>query len=283
MRLKTILEFPEKLPRPVLPFIGFFLVLTIGVLDSFTSYDISFSLLYLFPIILIAWYEGGVLVAIISTFSVINLAISDLVSGHIYSNAAIPIWNALMMLGMFLIVGYSITTLKKLIIKEREQARDDELTSVANIRFFYEQASVEVSRSAMSKRPLTLAYLGVDNLKFINDSLGYMTGDYLLHEVAKTIKATLQPTALISRMGGAEFAILISGIKNGDANGLIHEVQTQLVETMKKHGWAVMFNTGVVTCDGPTCAIDELITTAKDLMKAAKNSGSNTVAYKNLE
>ncbi len=280
MRLKTILEFPEKLPRPVLPFIGFFLVLTIGVLDSFTSYDISFSLLYLFPIILIAWYEGGTLVAIISLFSVINLAISDLVSGHIYTNAAIPLWNAMMMLGMFLIVGYSITTLKKLLIKEREQAHGDDLTSVANIRFFYEQASIEINRSAINKRPLTLAYLGINNLKIVNDTLGYVTGDYLLHEVAQTIKAALQPTALISRLRGAEFAILIPGKKNGDTSGIIHNVQAQLLKTVNKHGWAVTFNTGVVTCDGSTCAIDELIAMAKDLMIDARKTGSNTVAYK---
>jgi GGDEF domain-containing protein len=41
-----------------------------------------------------------------------------------------------------------------------------------------------------------------------------MTADYLLHEVAQTIKSTLQSTALISRLGGVEFAIRIQGTKN---------------------------------------------------------------------
>jgi glucose-6-phosphate-specific signal transduction histidine kinase len=172
MRIKTILEFPEKLPKPFLTLIGFLLVLAIGSIDSITSYDITVSLLYLFPIILIAWYEGGVPAVIISIFSAIIWAISDLVSGHSFSHFAIPLWNAVMILGMFLIIAYSITFIKKLLIKEREHAHNDDLTSVASIRFFYEQARVEIDRSAMYKRPLTLAYLGIDNLTYVNESLG---------------------------------------------------------------------------------------------------------------
>jgi diguanylate cyclase (GGDEF)-like protein len=282
MRIKTILEFPEKLPESTLTFLGFLLVLAIGVLDSITSYDLSFSLLYLFPIILIAWYEGGIPVTLISIFSAINWAIADLVSGHIYSNYSIHIWNVIMMLGMFLIVGYSFTLLKKFYIKEREQAHNDDLTNVSNIKFFYEQARVEISRSAIEKRPLTLAYLGIDNFKYVNESLGYMTGDFILHEIAQTIKATLQSTALISRFGGAEFAILMLGTKTENSVAIIQVVQEHLVKMVKKHGWAVTFSIGVVTRDGPTYAIDELISVAKDLMKAAKETGKNLVKFKIL-
>ena len=122
MRMKTILEFPGRLPKPFLTFAGFLLVLAIGSLDSFTSYDISVSALYLLPIILIAWYEGGVAAFIISIFSAVVWALSDLTSGHAYSHLAVPIWNALMVLGMFLVVAYSIAAVKKLLAKEREHA-----------------------------------------------------------------------------------------------------------------------------------------------------------------
>lgn len=282
MGLKTILEFPEKLPKHFLPFIGFSLVLAIGILDSLTSYDISVSLLYLFPIILIAWYEGGVLVTIISIFSVIIWAIADMVSGHIYSHIAIPIWNAIMMLGMFLIIGYTITMLKKLLIKDREHSHDDDLTNVANIRFFYEQASIEINRLSLSKRPLSLVYLAIDNLSFINESLGYVTGDFLLHEVAQTIKATLQSTAIISRFGGAEFAILIPETKNENVTAVISEVQGRLVEMAKRHKWTVTFSIGVVTGDSVAYTIDELVNMAKDLMKTSRLAGKNTAEYKKL-
>jgi hypothetical protein len=47
MRTKTIIKFFEKLPKPVLTFIAFLLVLAIGALDYITGYDLSLSVFYL--------------------------------------------------------------------------------------------------------------------------------------------------------------------------------------------------------------------------------------------
>jgi diguanylate cyclase (GGDEF)-like protein len=283
MRIKTILDSPGKLPKPFLTFAGFLLVLAISSLDSITSYDISVSALYLLPIILIAWFEGGAPVAIISIFSAITWAVSDLASGHVYSHSAIPIWNAIMVLGMFLIVAYSITAIKKLLIKEREHAHTDDLTGVENIRFFYEQARIEISKSAIDKRPLTLAYIDIDNLRHVNDTLGHIAGDYLLHEAAHIMRSTLRSTDIISRLGGAKFAILMPETKHENATDIIYKVQEHLLDMAKHNGWPVTFRTGVVTCDSPTYTIDELIKVAEDLMNAAKKTGKNMVEYEKLE
>ncbi len=283
MRIKTILEFPGKLPKPFLTFVGFLLVLAIGGLDSITSYDISVSALYLLPIILIAWFEGGVPAAIISIFSAITWALSDLASGHVYSHITVPIWNAAMVLGMFLVVAYSITAIKKLLIKEREHDHTDDLTGVANIRFFYEQARIEISKSTIDKQPLTLAYIDIDNLKHVNDTLGHIAGDYLLHEAAQVMKSTLRSTDIISRLGGSKFAILMPETENEDATAVIYKLQEHLLDMAKKNRWPVTFSTGVVTCDGPTYTIDELIKVAEDLMNASRESGKNLVKYKILD
>jgi diguanylate cyclase (GGDEF)-like protein len=283
MRIRTILEFPGKLPKPFLTFVGFLLVLAIGGLDSITSYDISVSALYLIPIILVAWFERGLPAAIISIFSAITWALSDLASGHAYSHITVPIWNAIMVLGMFLVVAYSITAIKKLLIKEREHAHTDDLTGVENIRFFYEEARTEIGRSASHKLPLTLAYIDIDNLRYINDTLGHIAGDYLLHEAAQTMRSTLRPTDMISRLGGSKFAILMRETNNESTTAIIHKVQERLVDMAKKNRWPVTFHTGVVTCDGPTYTIDELIKVAEDLTNADKESGKNIVKYKNLE
>jgi diguanylate cyclase (GGDEF)-like protein len=283
MRIKTILEFPEKLPKPFLTFIGFLLVLAIGSLDSITSYGISVSALYLLPIIIIAWFEGGMPAAMISIFSAVTWAMSDLVSGHPYSHIAVPIWNAIMVLVMFLIVAYSIAAMKKLLIKEREYVHADDLTGVANARFFYEQAHTELGRSAASKQPLTLAYIDIANLKQVNDTLGHIAGDYLLHEAAQTMRSTLRPTDIISRLGGSKFAILMPGTKNEDATVIIYKVQEHLLDLVEHNGWPVTFSTGIATCDVPTYTIDELFKKAEDLMNAAKETGKNTVNSKILD
>jgi len=282
MRIKTIIEFPAKLPKPFLTFLGLLLVLAIGGLDTITSYDISVSVLYLLPIILIAWYEDGVSATLLSIFSAITWSTSDLVSGHIYSHITVRIWNILMVLGMFLFVAYSIATVKKLFIKEQEHADTDDLTGVANIKFFYEQARSEISRSAQYKRPLTLAYINIDNLRYVNDTLGHIAGDYILHEVAQILRSTLRSTDIISRLGGAKFSVLMPETNNENAMAAVYKVQEHLLHAVKKNSWPVAFSTGVVTCDGPTYTLDELIAKAEDLINAAGETGKNVVKSKIL-
>jgi K+-sensing histidine kinase KdpD len=119
MRTKTIIRFFEKLPKPVLTFIACLLVVGIGYLDYITGYDFSVSSFYLFPVILVAWFEGGVPATLISIFSAITWAVADLASGHVYSHISVAVWNAMMILALFLIVAYFIILLKKLSIRER--------------------------------------------------------------------------------------------------------------------------------------------------------------------
>jgi diguanylate cyclase (GGDEF)-like protein len=283
MRIKTILAFPEKLPKPLLTFIGFLLVLAIGSLDTVTSYDISVSLLYLFPVILVAWYEGGLTATIISIFSAVIWSASDLASGHIYSNFAVPLWNAVMVLSIFLIVAYSITIIRKLLLKEREHAHTDDLTGAANVEFFYEQAGVEISRSAIYKRSFTLAYINIDNLRHLNDAFGHIAGDYLLHEASQIMRSIVRPTDIISRLGGAQFAILMPETINESASIMIYKVLEHLLDMVQKKGWPVTFSTGVVTWNDPTYTLSQLIKIAEDLMHAAKETGQNVVKSKILD
>jgi diguanylate cyclase (GGDEF)-like protein len=283
MQIKTIIELPGKLPKPFLTLFGLLLVLAIGGLDTLTSYDISISVLYLLPIILIAWYEGGIPATLISFFSAVTWATSDLVSGHIYSHITVRIWNTIMVLGMFLFVAYSITTIKKLFLKEREHADTDDLTGVANIKFFYEQARIEISRSAIHKLPLTLAYIDIDNLRYVNDTLGHIAGDYLLHEAAQIMRSTLRSTDIISRLGGAKFAVLMPETTNENATVIIYKVQEHLLDAVKKNSWPVAFSIGVVTCNGMAYTLDELIAKAENLMNAAGEAGKNVVNSKNFD
>ena len=277
MRIQAIMEFPEKLPKPFLTLFGYLCVLAISVLDTFTSDDVSLSLLYLFPIILIAWYEGGLPATAISIFSAINWGMSDLLSGHVYSTFTVPTWNVIMMFGVFVIVAYSIATIKKLMNKEQAHAHTDDLTGIANIRFFYEQARIEIGRSTIDKQPFTLAYITINSLWHLNDTLGHITGDYLLHEVAQIIRLSARSTDIISRLGGAEFAILMPKTNNENATVIIYQVQEHLLDMVSKKGWPVTFSTGVVTCDGPTYTTSELIKMAKDLMNTTKEPGKNMV------
>ena len=110
-----------------------------------------------------------------------------------------------------------------------------------------------------------------------------MAGDNLIHEVPLIMKSTLRPTDIISRPGGAQFAILMPDTRNENAAAIIYNIQEHLLEMVTRNGWPVTFSTGVVTCEGPPCTIDELIKMAEDLMNAARETGTNAVKFKILD
>ncbi len=279
MQIKKIHDFFEGLPKPFLTLFAFLLVLVIGSLDSLARSDISITILYIFPIILIAWYEGGVPAALLSLFSAVTWAISDLMSDHLYSHMSTTIWNGLMVLGIFLIVAFSMAALKKLSIKARERDYTDDLTGVSNIRSFYEMARIEISRSAVNNQPLTLAYIDIDNLSYVNDILGHTVGDYLLHEAARILKSTLRSADIVARLGGAKFAVLMPEMKTEEAQVAIRKVEGQLSDMIKRNGWPATFTIGVVTCTAPTCPIDRLIKLAEDLVSTGRGDGQHVTRY----
>jgi PAS domain S-box-containing protein len=75
---------------------------------------------------------------------------------------------------------------------EKNLARLDFLTQIPNRRAFSEILQAEAARSRRYKRPLTLAYIDLDNFKQINDQLGHEIGDELLRLIAQTIQGNVR-------------------------------------------------------------------------------------------
>jgi diguanylate cyclase (GGDEF)-like protein len=95
----------------------------------------------------------------------------------------------------------------------------DGLTNLPNRKLFTEQLELAAAQLGEAER-MMIAYVDLDDFKVINDTLGHPTGDALLRDVAKHLKAEL-PEALVARLGGDEFAILIDGIDPGDNVALL--------------------------------------------------------------
>ncbi len=121
-RIGTVIGRMNRLSPLLLSVIAVSLVITVGVLDMLTGYERYVSVLYLFPIILLAWFSGGISVALISVACTISWFSADLVSGHVlYSLRTISPRDFLAVLGTFLIVGYYLAYMKKYIVRKREQ------------------------------------------------------------------------------------------------------------------------------------------------------------------
>jgi len=257
---------------------GCLLVAGIGVVDLVTGREISFSLFYLLPIALVAWFSGrnpGLVVSVIA--GVVWFAV-DSIDGPVYSRPVIGYWNGAARLGFFVLVPLLLPQLKAL-EREKAIARLDDLTGTANRRHLFEVLQAELDRSQRYKRPFTVAYIDLDDFKAVNDQFGHRTGDEVLHVVANLAKSHLRKTDLVGRLGGDEFILLLPEVNSDIARVVVGKVQSALLDEMRRKHWSVTFSIGAFThVDGPISA-DELIKRADDLMYAVKRNGKNAIAY----
>jgi diguanylate cyclase (GGDEF)-like protein len=85
----------------------------------------------------------------------------------------------------------------------------DGLTGVNNKRYFLEYLEREMGRCHRYGRPLSLMMFDIDHFKKINDVHGHLAGDYVLREMAQSIKRMVRKEQCFARYGGEEFALVI--------------------------------------------------------------------------
>lgn len=129
-----------------------------------------------------------------------------------------------------------ITERKHIEKKLRYDASHDQLTGLFNRSAFTQyltdtlarlhqitpknQASPENSLSFYQKFshtepiPFAVLFLDLDRFKIVNDSMGHLTGDKLLVEIAMRLIQEIKKTDTVARFGGDEFALLLVDIPN---------------------------------------------------------------------
>jgi diguanylate cyclase (GGDEF)-like protein len=89
-------------------------------------------------------------------------------------------------------------------------ADTDGLTGCLNHRAFHEHLAVEIDRAVRHDRPLSLVVVDIDDFKSVNDTYGHPVGDEALVAVADALRSELRSGDVVGRVGGDEFAIILS-------------------------------------------------------------------------
>jgi diguanylate cyclase (GGDEF)-like protein len=162
--------------------------------------------------------------------------------------------------------------------------RFDDLTQIANRRWFNEYINHEWQRMRREQTPLSLILCDIDFFKQFNDTYGHQAGDHCLRQVAQAIQSVAKrPSDLVARYGGEEFAIVLPNTTIVGAEKVAAQTRTIIKALQIPHinssvHASVTLSLGVASLI-PDCAIssERLVTLADKALYQAKRSGRDRV------
>jgi hypothetical protein len=95
------------------------ILFSVAVLDYMTGYELGFFAFYFLPIAFAAWRLGLFSALITAIFSAMVWFWMDALTGHVYRNNVVAVWNTIIRLISFIIIGWGLAWIHDLLLKER--------------------------------------------------------------------------------------------------------------------------------------------------------------------
>jgi diguanylate cyclase (GGDEF)-like protein/PAS domain S-box-containing protein len=111
------------------------------------------------------------------------------------------------------------------------QALHDALTGLPNRALFYNRAELELERARREGAGFAILLIDLDRFKHVNDTLGHLSGDELLCDVASRLRNAVRRSDTVARLGGDEFAVIAPKLADPEAaSGLAEKLRDALLE-----------------------------------------------------
>ncbi len=182
-------------------------------------------------------------------------------------------------------LSLDISALKDVERKLTELARVDTLTGLANRLAFNELLPGAVARAQRTGLALAVMFLDIDHFKRINDTLGHATGDAVLVEYAKRLKAGVRSTDTVARLAGDEFVVVLENLHmREDAVATARKIVQQVGSApfqLEGRSLHVTTSIGVAFHRGADAAVEPsvLLARADAALYRAKSAGRNTFGF----
>jgi diguanylate cyclase (GGDEF)-like protein len=164
-------------------------------------------------------------------------------------------------------------------LEQRKASLTDSLTGIANRRAFFEFGSPLLERTIADRRPAALLLFDLDRFKEVNDSGGHQTGDSVLQAFSHLVTTTVRPTDLFARVGGEEFALLLTDAPIAEAMRVAERVRGEFARTpLAGLATNVTVSAGVAMANEANRTLSTLLVTADRALYRAKADGRNRVA-----
>ena len=227
---------------------------------------------------------AAVATVVVTNFATMIVVKQDTASGlHLFQT----IWPILLTsaVSTVLVMSLLYRTLLELVqeLERREasaqhQAVHDPLTGLANRALLEDRIEYAIGRMRRNHEKFALLLLDVDRFKLVNDTLGHAAGDMLVQQVGDRLRSLLRETDTIARVGGDEFAIILSSITSeSDVRQLSRRIIASIAEPFSLAGRdaRVGVSIGAVVAHRESGGSSELIRKADITMYRAKAGGRN--------
>lgn len=173
-----------------------------------------------------------------------------------------------------LVIGYLFYLYVKAYKKTKKYSKYDSLTKIFNRRAGTQKLEALLAQNERRKFEMSLCFIDVNGLKYVNDILGHKMGDELIVTVATIIKNSIRDNDFVARMGGDEFIILFSGIDAELAQIVWSRIYMMFEKVNREEDrpYVISVSHGIAGYDSSMGAItsEELIKSADSLMYEQK-------------
>lgn len=141
---------------------------------------------------------------------------------------------------------------------------EDPLTGALSFKEFKRRAERLIGRV----QDISLIFIDIDNLKEVNDSWGYSSGNLHLKNLAEIIFSNIRKTDLLCRLhgeGGDEFIVFLPGVNQSKAEEIVRRIQRSFPT----------FSWGIAEVGGENDTLDSLLAIAEKSMFLQKKLKKN--------
>lgn len=253
----------------------FLSIIILGWIDLATGFEYAFSVFYLVPVSIAAWYDSVKSSVATIIISGLTWLYADFSAGHYYSTPFAPFWNGCVRLGFFSIVALLLIKVRKNLAALTMMAMQDTLTSLNNVRAFNFEYQLLHKISLRKGMQFAVGMIDLDGFKAVNDQLGHSAGDDVLVKFAQVLKQSSRSSDILARMGGDEFVVILLDTDQAGAEEYSRKLREIFFNSGLKQEYGIDFSMGIrifnslpKDCEDATHQADQLMYQAKALGKS---------------
>jgi len=164
------------------------------------------------------------------------------------------------------VVSHTDVTRQKLAEQQSKKlALIDPMTGILNRKAGLDFIRSQIKISRRHKRKLTVCYIDLDNLKYVNDHFGHREGDKTLRKAVKLIRKVLRESDEMCRLGGDEILLVLPDTTLEEGGRVIDRIADRIARNNEKPGAPWKLNISYGLTEYPRrgrCNAEDLVDTA---------------------